>query len=168
MLAELPVADVGEADDPPPADAEYLLEHPLHVHHRLQRLREHDEVELPGGEGGKPVIEVGLHHVQPAADAGQNRPFVQLDAHDLAAAAAPQPGQEAAVAAAQVQHARAGRNQLDDRIVVQAAAMENARRVLAAQVVQGCVVQRLVGAGDKAAVAPQPSIFARNARIVSP
>ena len=145
MLAQLPVADVGEADDPLPADAEDLLEHALHVHHRLQRLREDDEVELPVGEGRQPVVQVGLHDVQPAADAGQDRLLVQLDAHDVPAAVAAQPGQQPAVAAAQVQHAGAGRNQLDDRVVVQAAAVEDARRILAAQLVQGHVGQRVVG-----------------------
>ena len=71
MLTQLPVAYVGKADDPAAADAEDLLDHTLHVHHRLQRLRKDHEIKLPVGKGRKSAVQVGLHDVQPAADAGQ-------------------------------------------------------------------------------------------------
>ena len=82
LAAELPVGEVGEADDAPPAHAQHVGEHARHVHHGLQRLREDDEVELPVGEGRQALVQVGLDHVQPAADAGQDRLLVQFDAHD--------------------------------------------------------------------------------------
>ena len=103
--AELPVGDIGEADDAPAAHAEHLGQHPLHVQHGLQRLRKDDEIELPVGEGRQAAVQVPLHYVQPAANTGHDGLFIQFDAHGRAAAAAAEPGQQPARAAAQVQHA---------------------------------------------------------------
>ncbi len=120
------VSDIGEADDASPPDAEHVGQHARRVHHGLQRLRKHDEVELPVGEGGQTLVQIGLDHVQPAADAGQDGLFVQFDAHDAAETAFAQSGQQSARAAAQVQHAGSRRYQLHDCIVIQPVVMEDA------------------------------------------
>ena len=78
------VGDVGETDDASPPDAEHVGQDARDVQDGLQGLRKDDEIELSVGKGGQALVEVGLDHIQPAADAGQHRLFVEFDAHQAA------------------------------------------------------------------------------------
>ena len=74
MLPQLVVAEVREADDALPADAQHLVDHALDVLHGLQRLREDDAVELLGRRTAEALVQVGLDHVQAALHARDDRP----------------------------------------------------------------------------------------------
>ena len=44
----------------------------------------HHAVKLPGGKGAEALVQVGLDHIQAAADAGEDLLLVQLDADQAA------------------------------------------------------------------------------------
>ena len=94
LLPQPPIGEVGKADDPLPAHPQHVGQHPLDVQDGLQGLREDDEIELLVGEGGQSLVQVGLDDVQSAADAGDDRPFVQFNAHDPPMSPPPQLRQE--------------------------------------------------------------------------
>ena len=128
---KLVIREVRKAHDASSSHTHDLIQDALHVPDALKRLAEHDEVELVVGERREAVIEVGLHHVQPAPHAVENGPLVDLDAHDAIVPPHRQPRQQGPAAAAEVQDARRRRDQLDDPIAVQPLGMvrvEDARR----------------------------------------
>ena len=123
---QLAIGDVRKTDDAAAADPQHVAEHARGVENGLQRLRKHNDVELAVGEGRQSFVQVGLHHIQPAADASHDRLLVPFDAHDLVMLALAEPGQKFAAAAAEIEHARFRRNQIEDRVVIQSAVLENA------------------------------------------
>ena len=104
-----PVAEVGERDDRLAADAQHFDDDLLGVAHRLQRLRQDHAVERRVVEAGEPLLQVALQDVDAVAHAGEHAHVVDLDAVAADVALAHQVRQQAAVAAAQVEHARAAR-----------------------------------------------------------
>ena len=123
---QLAISDVREADDAAATDPQHVAKHARGVENGLQGLRENHDVELAVGKSGEPLVQVGLHHVEPAADAGHDRLLVPLDAHDLVMIAIAEPSQEFARAAAEVQYARLRRDQVEDRVIIEAAVLEDA------------------------------------------
>ena len=59
-------------------------------------------------EGGKTLLQIGLYHVDAAADGSLNAGGVDFDAVAAAVFVAHQRGQQFAVAAAQIEYVRAG------------------------------------------------------------
>jgi len=80
----------------------------------LDGHRQHHHVELVVSEHAQPGLDVALDHVDAAAHAGQHRLVVDLHAVAGAAAGSLQPGHQRTVAAAEVQHPRAGRDPAAD------------------------------------------------------
>jgi hypothetical protein len=77
----------------------------------LQGVELQHHVEAAVVEQGQALLEVELDHVDAALHAGVHVGVVDLDAVAAAALVLLQPGQQLAVAAAQVQHAAAGGHQ---------------------------------------------------------
>ena len=130
MLPEPVIAEVRDADDAGPANAHHLRQDALHVLDRLQGLGQDHAVKLPGGEGAEALVQVGLDDIQAAADAGEDLLLVQLDADQAAMVGLPQPGQQRAGAAAQVEHAGARRDQFGDALIIEPVLVEDAGRAV--------------------------------------
>jgi hypothetical protein len=92
------------------ADAQHLLQQRLLAMDRLQRLGEDRDVERPVGEGGEAVLQVHLQHVDVVLQALEHVRVVDLDAVARGLALGPEALEQRAVAAAEVQHAGAGRD----------------------------------------------------------
>src|ERR1035437_4831188 len=78
----------------------------------------------------KAPVQVSLDDIQAAADAGEDLLLVQLHADQAPMVGLPQPDQQRAGAAAQVEHTGAGRNQLGDALVVEPVVMGSGVRAL--------------------------------------
>ena len=117
---------LGNDDDRVAADAQHLVDDVLDVVHRLQRLREHHDVERGVLEAGEPALEVALDHVDAVGEAREHALRRDLHAVAVGVALAGEEGEQAAVAAAQVEHARAFRHPARDRRVVRAPAQRHA------------------------------------------
>ena len=113
-----PVREVGKADDADAADARRLAQHALGVAQVLQRVELQHDVEAAVVEQRQAFLEVQLDDVDAALVAGEHVGVGDLDAVAAAAALALQQGQQLAVAAAEVEHARALRHQLGDDLEV--------------------------------------------------
>ncbi len=109
-------AKFGNATMPMRPTRAVSTQHGLGVAQVLQRVDLQHDVEGGVVEHRQPLVEVELDHVDAALDAGQHVVVGDLDAVAAAAALALQQVQHRAVAAAQVEHARARRHQLGDRI----------------------------------------------------
>jgi hypothetical protein len=83
-------------------------------------------VELLIGKRRQTTVDVGVNHINPATDAGQNRLFVNFNTQQPPVAALAESSQQPASAATRIQDAGVGRNQLDDRVVVDPVVAENA------------------------------------------
>jgi len=112
------VREVREADDADPADARRLAQHLLGVLQVLQRVELQDDVEASVVEERQAFLEVELDDVDAAPVAGEHVGVVDLDAVTAAAAVALQEREQLAVAAAEVEHARAARHELGDQLDV--------------------------------------------------
>ena len=84
----------------------------------------------PVGEGAQALVQVGLDHIQAAADAGEDLLLVQFHADQAPMVGLLQPGQQRAGAAAEVEHAGARRDQFDDAVVVEPVLVEDAGRAM--------------------------------------
>ena len=122
VQAVRPVREVRKADDADAADARRLAQHLLGVAQVLQRVELQHDVEAAVLEQRQPFLEVELDDVDAALRAGEHVGVGDLDAVAAAAALALQQGEQLAVAAAEVEHARAGRHQLGDQLDVLAIA----------------------------------------------
>src|SRR3954463_12136754 len=118
LQARVPMAEIRKADD-------YLRTHPQHFLHQelgamdgLQRLRKDHEVEGTVGEERKAALQVDLQHVDVVRDAIEHRGVVDFHAVARRLALLPQMTQERAVAAAEIQHSRAGRHPVRDGVLV--------------------------------------------------
>ena len=87
---------------------------PIGMAHRLQRLRQDHAVERLVVEAGEPALEIALDYVDTIADRSQNAGIVDLDAVADHPARFAQVGKQAAVAAAEVEHARGRRDPARD------------------------------------------------------
>ena len=93
--------------------------------HHLERLAEDDPVVGEVAELGEALVQVALDDGQPALDAADDVVGLDLDAAGVDLLLALEALEQLARAAAEVQHAGAPLDQLDDEVVVAAA-----RRVL--------------------------------------
>ena len=83
MLPQLVVGEVREADDALPPDAEHVVEHAARTSRTAWSVCESTtKSNCPSANCARPVVQVGLDHVEPAADAGDDRLLVQLEAHE--------------------------------------------------------------------------------------
>ena len=123
---QLAVGEVGEADDGGAAHAQHLVDDALGVDDRLQRLRQHDDVELAVGERRQPCLRSPCTTSRPRSTQART---AARRARRRPAASWPrcaQPSEQPAVAAAEVEHAGAGGDQLEDDVVVEPLAVEDA------------------------------------------
>ena len=120
------IAKVRDAHDAGPANAHHLRQDAFHVLHRLQGLGQHDTVKLPVGKRPEALVQVGLDHIQPATDGGEDLLLVQLDSDQAAVVGLPQPGQQRARAAAEVEHTGTRRDQFGDALVVEPVLVKDA------------------------------------------
>jgi hypothetical protein len=109
------VREIGEGDDAQLAHARRLAQHGLGIAQVLQRVDLQHHVEGVVVEDRQALVQVQLDHVDAALDAGQHVLVGDLDAVAAAAALALQVVEQGAVAAAEVEHARALRHQPRDR-----------------------------------------------------
>ncbi|MNS80399.1 hypothetical protein D3C72_1140770 [compost metagenome] len=109
---------VGKGDDAEAAHARGLAQHDLGIAQVLQRVDLQHHVEGGVVEHRQAFVEVELDHVDAAADALQHVAVGDLHAVAGAAALALQQVEQGAVAAAQVEHARALRHELGDQSLV--------------------------------------------------
>jgi len=116
------VREVRETDDADAADARRLAQHLLGVPQVLQRVELKDDVEAAVVEQRQPFLEVELDDVDAALVAGEHVRVGDLDAVAAAAALALQHREQLAVAAAEVEDARAVRHELGDEFDVLAIA----------------------------------------------
>ena len=82
----------------------------------LQGVDLQHDIEARIIEGGQSLVKIELDDVHILAHTGQHIGVIDLDAVPAAAPLRLQIGQQAAVAAAQIQHPRTGRHQLRDRL----------------------------------------------------
>ena len=114
------MAEIGEGDDRLPPDAEHLLDDDTRPVGRLQRLAEDDIVEGIVGIVDEIGVGVALDDREAARDAFVDAALADLDAAPVDPARRLEERQELAVAAADVEDARAGLDQLGDDEMVDA------------------------------------------------
>src|SRR5690606_9682665 len=102
--AAAPVAEVGEGDDAGLADAQHLGQYLVRVVQRLQRLGHDHHVEAVAGEVAQTQVEVLFDDVDAALDAQGDLVRVDFQAVAGNLLVVAQPGEQLAVAAAQVEH----------------------------------------------------------------
>ena len=110
----------------------------------LQRVELEDDVEAAVLEQRQAVLEVELDDVDAALVAGEHVVVGDLDAVAAAAALALQQREQLAVAAAEVEHARAVRHQLGDQLDVLAIAHASSLARLVEAGAQHAVIARIV------------------------
>ncbi len=113
-----PVAPVGKADHRPFPHPQHLLQDHRRVIQVGQRLAEHHIVEAVIGIIPQPFLQVALAHAEAAAHARQHPGLTQLDTATLDAFLMHQVIQQRAVAAAQVEHRLALRDEIGDDLKV--------------------------------------------------
>jgi hypothetical protein len=96
------------------ADAQKMLQHHTRLFRRLDGLRQDHEIENLAGIFDQVGVGVALHHRQAARHAGIDVLLRQFDAAPVDAFCPHQMFQQRAVAAADVQHPRAGRDHVGD------------------------------------------------------
>ena len=109
------------------ADAQHVFEHDARLPRRLQRLRQDDEIEGVVGIILEIGVGVALHHGKALGDAFVDALARQFDAAAVDAARF-QKAQQFAVAAADIEHARARLHHIGDDQQVDARAARAARR----------------------------------------
>ena len=114
------MAEIRERDDRPVADAQQILEHGARIARRLQRLRQDHEIEALVGIEDEVAVGVALDDRQAARHAFVDAALRDLDAAAVDALVALQQLQQFAVAAADVEHARARRDEVGDDLQVDA------------------------------------------------
>jgi len=113
---------LGKLTIPAPSDAQHVVEHAGHVLDRLQRLGKDDDVELPVGEGGKPL----LSRVTTSGPATLARMACSpIDADDLRWPRC-RAGQQSRCAI-RVPDAAVRRDQVEDCVVIQPMVVKNGR-----------------------------------------
>ena len=115
------MAEIRERHDRVAADAQHVLEHDARLARRLQRLRQDHVVERVVGIVGEIGVGVALDHGEALGDAFVDALARQFDAAAVDAARL-QELEQLAVAAADVEHARAGLDHLGDQQMVDARA----------------------------------------------
>ena len=128
--AQFMVGKIRKADDAGAPNAEHFVDHRFHVMHCLQRLGKHDTVKLLAGESAQALIQIGLDDVEIAAEGGENFLFIQFHPHQPPVVFSLEARQQSPRTAAEVEHAGARRNQFGDAVVVEAALMKDAGRVM--------------------------------------
>ena len=113
-----PVGEVREADDHLAAHPQQLPKDPLRVLDRLHGLRQDDVVEALVDVAAQAALDVPLDDRDAAADAADHEVLVQLDALALDLPVGRQPGQQLAVAAADVEDPAARLDQRPDQLVI--------------------------------------------------
>src|ERR1700680_4602713 len=93
-----------------PANAYECLEHLSRLARRLQGLAQHDDVEGAARIGGEIPIGITLNDRKPVPDTGVHTRLAQLHAAAVDLLVANEMGEQRAVAAADVEHARTGLN----------------------------------------------------------
>ena len=114
LQARAPMAEIRKADDRLAPDAQHLAQDAFGMAHRLQRLRKDHAVERMIREQRQPALQVDLQHVDVVRHAGDHAVVVDLHAVAWRRARLPQVAQQRAVAAAEVEHARAAIEPLRD------------------------------------------------------
>ncbi len=110
--------EVRERDDADVADTRGLLQHLLGLAQVLQGVELQHHVETLVLEGGEAFFQIELDHIHTAPRAGQHVVVGQFDAVAGASALCLQMGEQLAVAAAEVEHARALGHQLRNQLHV--------------------------------------------------
>ena len=114
------MGEVGEADDHPPADAQQVEEQFLGVVDLLQGLAEHHHVEAVRRVVADLGAEIALEHGQAAFDAAGHFFLGLLDAGAGHLLVGLQVGEQVAVAAAEIEYARARFDPRGDHLQVEA------------------------------------------------
>jgi hypothetical protein len=117
-----PVGEVREADDADAAHTRGLAQHALGVAQVLHRVELQHDVEAAVLEDREAVLEVELDRVDAAPRAGEHVVVGDLDAVAGALARVAQQREQLAVAAAEVEHTRAGGDEFRDEFHVRALA----------------------------------------------
>ena len=102
------------------ADAQHLAQHGAGLFHRLQGAAEHHVIERAIGVMGQIAVGVAMHHRQAACDGAGDLGHVDLDAAGVTVALAGQFVDQLAVAAADVEHARAWGDHFGDQSQIEA------------------------------------------------
>ncbi len=118
LMPVRPVREVGEGDDADAADARGLAQHHFGIAQVLQRVDLQHDVEGGVVEHREAFVEVELDHVDAAPHALQHVAVGDLHAVAAAAALSLQQVEQRAVAAAEVEHARAFGNEAGDHALV--------------------------------------------------
>ena len=113
--AHAPMAEIRERHDGPAADAQQVFEHDLGLARRLDRLRQDHVVERIVGIIRKVGVGIALDDRQSLGEARVDAFARNLDPAPVDALAVPQQSQEIAVAAADIEHARAGRHHVGEQ-----------------------------------------------------
>src|ERR1700730_4921842 len=113
-----PKAEIRERDDRAPANADERLEHLARLTRGLQGLAQHDDVESAGRIGGEIAIGIPLNDRKPVADTGVAARLAELHAAAVDSLVANEMGEQRAVAAADIEHARAGLDHLRDELQI--------------------------------------------------
>src|SRR5271169_1055943 len=105
--AVFPVAKVGKADDALAADAQDFLYQRFGVPYGLEGLRQDDEIERTSLEAVQAGVQVALDHIYAVLDTRHNVLVADLHAVTAHLARILEVAQQAAIAAAEVEHRRA-------------------------------------------------------------
>src|SRR6266851_409568 len=114
VQADAPMAEIRERNDGAPADADEMLEHLARLMRRLQRLAEHGVVEGVRRIILEIVVRVALDDREAVPHAGVDARLRQLHAAAVDALVLRQIGEQLAVTAADIEHARARLDHLRD------------------------------------------------------
>ena len=104
------MAEIGEGNDGAAPDAHQLRQHIRRPLHRLQRVRKDHHVECGIGIIGQIGIGIALHDGKATAHGSGHVAGIQFDATAFHALGVAQPGQQLAIAATDIEHARACRH----------------------------------------------------------
>ncbi|MNG11706.1 hypothetical protein D3C84_952630 [compost metagenome] len=112
------MGEVGEGDDAALADAQHLRQHLVREVQGLQRLGHHHHVEAVAGEVAQALVEVLLDDVDALGDALGDVVRVDLQAIAADPLVLGQPGEQFAIAAAEVEYPAAGGDPVLDDVQV--------------------------------------------------
>ena len=118
FAAHFETGEVREGDHRLARDAQDLLQEFARALDRLQRFAEHDDIEAVVRDHGQTVVDVFQQDVAAQTDRGDDLVDVDLDAVAAAVPALAQDVEQRAVAAAEVQHAAARRDQVEHLLIV--------------------------------------------------
>src|SRR5205807_2222649 len=107
MEPDLPMTEIRERNDGAPADAHEVLDDDARIARRLQRLAQHHVIERLRRVGREIAVGVTLDHREAVAHTGVDAGLRQLDAATVYVLGARQVGQELALAATDIEYARA-------------------------------------------------------------